>query len=67
MKYRAVIFDLDGTLLNSLVDIADSVNFVLKKHNLPTHKMDDYKIFIGNGIVLFNPNLFVLLSNTFSP
>ena len=50
MKYKAIIFDLDGTLLNSLIDIADSVNLVLEKHNLPTHQLDDYKLFIGNGL-----------------
>jgi phosphoglycolate phosphatase len=50
MKFKAVIFDLDGTLLNSLIDIADSVNFVLKKHNLPVHELEDYKMMIGNGI-----------------
>jgi len=50
MTYKAIIFDLDGTLLNSLTDIADSVNTVLDKHNLPSHKLDDYKLMIGNGI-----------------
>jgi phosphoglycolate phosphatase len=50
MNYKAVIFDLDGTLLNSLEDIADSANGVLSNHDLPTHKPDDYKIFVGSGI-----------------
>jgi phosphoglycolate phosphatase len=50
MNYKAIIFDLDGTLLNSLIDIADSVNFVLKKYNLPVHSIEDYKLFIGSGI-----------------
>jgi len=50
MNYKAIIFDLDGTLLNSLTDIADSVNLVLEKYNLPTHSIEDYKVFIGNGI-----------------
>jgi len=50
MNYKAIIFDLDGTLLNSLVDIADSVNFVLKKYNLPVHSIEEYKLFIGSGI-----------------
>ena len=50
MKFKAIIFDLDGTLLNSLTDIADSVNLVLEKYNLPTHKIDDYKLMIGKGI-----------------
>lgn len=48
--FKAVIFDLDGTLLNSLIDIMDSVNFVLEEYNLPTHSLDEYKMFIGNGI-----------------
>jgi len=47
---KALIFDLDGTLLNSLVDIMDSVNIVLTEYNLPTHSLDEYKMFIGNGI-----------------
>ena len=50
MNYKAIIFDLDGTLLNSLTDIADSVNLVLKKYDLPVHSIEDYKLFIGNGI-----------------
>jgi len=50
MNYKTVIFDLDGTLLNSLEDIADSANSVLSNHDLPTHKPDDYKIFVGSGI-----------------
>jgi len=47
---KLIIFDLDGTLLNSLVDIADAVNFVLEENNFPTHKFESYKQFIGNGI-----------------
>ncbi|WP_111709564.1 HAD family hydrolase [Lutibacter citreus] len=50
MKYKAVIFDLDGTLVNSLEDIADSMNTVLKKHKFPTHSYEAYQLFIGNGI-----------------
>ena len=47
---KGIIFDLDGTLLNSLVDIADAVNFVLKKNQFPIHEFEAYKKFIGNGI-----------------
>ncbi len=50
MNYKAVIFDLDGTLFNSLEDIADSANSVLSNHDFSTHKPDDYKIFVGSGI-----------------
>lgn len=44
------IFDLDGTLLNTLEDLAASGNFVLKNHGYPTHPTDAYKMFVGNGI-----------------
>jgi len=47
---KAIIFDLDGTLLNSLIDIAESVNFILKKYNFKTHSIEDYKYMIGKGI-----------------
>lgn len=44
------IFDLDGTLLNSLDDLKNSLNTVLKKYNLPEHTSKDYKQFVGNGM-----------------
>lgn len=50
MKYEAVIFDLDGTLVDSLEDIADSMNTVLAKRDYPVHKLESYRIFIGDGI-----------------
>jgi phosphoglycolate phosphatase len=50
MRFQAVLFDLDGTLLNTLGDIADSANHVLKGLNFPPHDTDDYRHFIGNGI-----------------
>lgn len=50
MNYKAVIFDLDGTLVNSIEDIADAMNEALKKYNYPTHSYEEYKVFIGNGI-----------------
>lgn len=50
MKYRAVIFDLDGTLLDTIKDIADSMNCVLKKFGLPTYKTEDYYYFVGEGM-----------------
>lgn len=50
MKYKAVIFDLDGTLIDSLEDIADSMNAVLENNNFPTHGYEAYKYFIGNGL-----------------
>ncbi|MEG0230014.1 MAG: HAD family hydrolase [Oscillospiraceae bacterium] len=44
-----IIFDLDGTLINSLDDLADSCNIVLDKLNFPTYETEKYKNFIGNG------------------
>ena len=52
MKYNTVIFDLDGTLLNTLDDLADSVNFALEKNKYPNHPTDRIRTFIGNGIKL---------------
>jgi phosphoglycolate phosphatase len=50
MKFKGVIFDLDGTLVNSLEDIADAMNSVLQDLNYPTHSYDDYQYFIGSGL-----------------
>lgn len=50
MGFSGIIFDLDGTLLNTLDDIANSVNTVLIKHGFPAHSLEEYKYFIGHGI-----------------
>lgn len=50
MKFKGVIFDLDGTLVNSLEDIADAMNTVLKSYNYPTHSYETYQYFIGSGL-----------------
>ncbi len=49
---RAVLFDLDGTLLDSLGDLADSMNAVLAEDGLPTHEVDAFRYFIGEGVSL---------------
>jgi len=51
MKDVGIIFDLDGTLLDTVEDIANSMNRVLDDHNLPTHPVDSYRKFIGKGVV----------------
>ena len=52
---KTIIFDLDGTLIDSLEDIAVCMNKVLEELNLPIHKIDDYKYFVGSGVdVLVN-------------
>lgn len=47
---KLCIFDLDGTLINSLEDLADSVNYVLKKYGLAAHKVEQYQYFVGDGL-----------------
>jgi len=47
---RASIFDLDGTLLDSLADLADSVNLILASYSFPTHPREAYRDFIGDGV-----------------
>ena len=51
MKYEAVIFDLDGTLLNTLQDIADGVNYALRSFGYPERTVDEIRRFVGNGAV----------------
>ncbi len=50
MNYQAFIFDLDGTLINSLEDIADAMNKTLMAFGFPSHTYADYKYFVGNGL-----------------
>ncbi len=50
MKFKGIIFDLDGTLVNSLEDIADAMNIVLEGLHYPTHDYDTYQYFIGSGL-----------------
>lgn len=51
MKYKAVIFDLDGTLLDTIEDLSNSMNSVLSRSGFPVHDTDTYKYFIGNGLI----------------
>jgi phosphoglycolate phosphatase len=49
ITHRAAIFDLDGTLLDTLEDIADSMNYILRANEFPTHPVEAYKLYIGDG------------------
>lgn len=50
MSYQTVIFDLDGTLLNTLDDLYASTNYALAQHGLPPRTLDEVRRFVGNGI-----------------
>lgn len=50
MKYKLAIFDMDGTILNTLDDLADALNFALNKSGFPARTLDEVKSFVGNGI-----------------
>lgn len=51
-KYDLAIFDLDGTILNTLEDLADSLNAVLSKYQYPQRTISEVRGFVGNGIRL---------------
>ena len=48
--YKIYIFDLDGTLLDTLGDLAAAVNYALRTHGMPEHSIDDVRRFVGNGV-----------------
>lgn len=50
VPFEAIIFDLDGTLLDTLDDIADAANAVLRREGMPTHPVDAYRYFVGDGV-----------------
>jgi len=50
--YKTYIFDLDGTLLDTLTDLAASCNYALRTHGMPEHSIDDVRRFVGNGVRL---------------
>lgn len=49
MKIQSVIFDLDGTLLDTIADIADATNEMLREHGYPEHGLENYIQWVGNG------------------
>ena len=52
MTIKAMIFDLDGTLLNTLDDLCTSTNYALSSHNLPIRTKEEIRSFVGNGVRL---------------
>ena len=50
MKYRAAIFDMDGTILNTLDDLADTMNYCLRSYGMPERTISEIRSFLGNGL-----------------
>lgn len=50
MGYKLAIFDMDGTILNTIEDLADSMNYSLRENNMPERTLAEVKSFVGNGI-----------------
>ena len=50
MKYSLAIFDMDGTILNTLDDMTDSLNVILEKYGFPLHTVEEVRFMVGNGI-----------------
>lgn len=48
-KYKAILFDMDGTLLDTLTDLTDAVNYILNRHGYPKRTVDEVRSFVGNG------------------
>lgn len=51
--YKAVMFDLDGTLLDTLTDLANAANTVMESQGFPTHPIEEYRLLVGDGLVKF--------------
>ena len=56
-KITTVVFDLDGTLLNTLDDLADSTNYALVQFGFPPRSVEEVRSFVGNGVrkLIFSP------------
>ena len=50
MKYTTIVFDCDGTLLDTLTDLRNAVNYVLRAHDLPERSVPEVKAALGNGV-----------------
>ena len=52
LRFKTVIFDLDGTLVDTLIDIAEAANQVLREHGFPQHHKNSYLYFVGDGLLV---------------
>ena len=51
-KYKFAVFDLDGTLLDTLQDLANAVNYALEQQGMPKRTLEEVRQFVGNGVRL---------------
>lgn len=49
MRYNTIVFDLDGTLLNTLEDLCDSVNVIMERFGWKTHSLEEIRRFVGKA------------------
>ena len=50
MRFKTIIWDLDGTLMDTLLDLMSSVNYALNKHGMPERTYQEIRSFVGNGV-----------------
>ncbi len=51
MRYKLAIFDMDGTILDTLQDLTDSINYALRANNYPEHTLEEVRSYVGNGLM----------------
>ena len=51
MRYKLAIFDMDGTILDTLEDLTDSINYALKANGYPEHTLEEVRSYVGNGLM----------------
>lgn len=61
---KLCIFDLDGTLINSLFDLADAMNYALERNGFPTHEREKYRFMVGSGISVLADRAMVVPGGT---
>lgn len=61
---KLCIFDLDGTLINSLFDLADAMNYALERNGFPTHEREKYRFMVGSGISVLADRAMVVPEGT---
>ena len=66
-RYQALVFDLDGTLLDTIADLGEAVNYALRQRDLPLHTLDEYRAMVGNGVRKLVERALPVISSDSSP